>query len=65
VHDLPGDWQPLPTVNDAFPLGFCTQPVEDLPEVVEPEGVALGLAGLPALLGATEWEAAFPPCWPG
>ena len=66
MHDLQGDWQPLPTVNDAFPLGFCTQPVEDLPEV-EPEGVALGceLAGEPPFAGATEEEAPFPLGWLG
>jgi len=66
VHDLQGDWQPLPTVNDAFPLGFCTQPVEDLPEA-ELEGVALGceLAGEPPLAGATEEEAPFLPGWLG
>jgi len=66
-----GDEQPLRPVNDAFPLAFCTQPLEDLPEV-ELVPVCLGceLAGvaplpLPPLAGATEGEAPFPPCWPG
>ena len=35
MQDLPGDWQPLRAANDALPLGFWTQPLEDL-LVVEP-----------------------------
>ena len=35
LMNVPGDWQPLPALNDASPVGFCTQPLEDVP-VVEP-----------------------------
>jgi len=71
VHDLQGDEQPLRPVNDAFPLGLCTQPLEDLPEVaLVPVSLGCELAGVPPLpfpplAGATEEEGPFPPGWLG